>query len=136
MFLIDAFNRYNFFEGIKPKIQFKKYALWLTVPFILGIITPGTVEAFYSLGNKNKIETAEKEVNQLKNDLMARGVIRNGFNRRSYINKRIYTSVTQGYLNFGRDSEFLERRSTVAYRDQSACSASVWSDGVDQDPRK
>ena len=114
VFLIDAFHRLNTIEKLKPKFLTKKYAIWLIIPFILGIITPRVVQAFYSIGNKEKIEIANKEVNQLKNDLMKRGVIRNKFTRRSYLNKRIYTSVIQGYLNFGRNSEFLDYIPTPA----------------------
>ncbi len=114
VFLIDAIRRYNLERPIQTISLVKKYAVWLIIPIILGIAAPKIVYAINSIGNNEKSEQARKELNQIKNDLLKRGTILNKLKRKSYVHKRIYTSIVDGYLRYSNNSEFLEYMSTPA----------------------
>lgn len=66
---------------------------------------------------------AEAEIHLLERDVLSNGILAPRVFKKRRVHKRVFTAVRQRYLKPGRSSEFLERRPTVAQREETGTRA-------------
>lgn len=99
----------------EPKaIPSRRSLVLLVAPLGLGVVTEPVVSRLVYGADEELVAQTQQELEQLREDLLAKGVVRRKLGKKRRVHKRIFTAVVAGYFDKDAELVFLEGAPSAA----------------------